>query len=85
MFTVVASGRNGTRDNRFRAGSFLDQIVGQRVRAAHAKGRFSLVVVVGARIVVAEHPRLPQAEIGDLEVRIAVLEGCAGSYAASGC
>lgn len=45
----------------------------QQVRATHPEGRFTVHAVM-AGVIVAQHPRLPQAQIGNLEVRIALLE-----------
>lgn len=74
LFLPRGSGSGSRSNDRFLAGSFVDQILGQRIRATNPKGGLSLVIVEGAGVVVPEHPRLPEAEIGDLEVWITVLE-----------
>lgn len=71
-------------DNRFLCGRFLVEVGGQWIRATDAEDWLASVIVVVAGVVVAQHPRLPQAEVGDLEVRVAVLERRASAQMAFG-
>lgn len=73
-----------TGDDGLGAGRFLDQTIGQGIRATDTESRLSFVIVKVAGVIIAQHPRLPQSQIGDLKVRIAVLEGRARAQVALG-